>query len=198
MKTRAEKRGDRWILNGRKHYISGGHVADVIMVMAVTDPEKRARGGITSFLLERGTPGFKSRGSTRRLRPIDQACRADIRRLPAAGGCGARRCRQWFQSCDGLAQRWPHVRILLMRRRSGITNGALDRAGESAQDLGKLLANARRYSGCSRTLRWKSPPRARFAMTCCGASSAATKSRQPAACASSSARRWWGGSRIAP
>jgi acyl-CoA dehydrogenase len=59
MKTRAEKRGDHWILNGRKHYISGGHVADVIMVMAVTDPEKRARGGITSFLLERGTPGFE-------------------------------------------------------------------------------------------------------------------------------------------
>lgn len=58
MRTRAEKRGDGWVLNGRKHYISGGHVADVIMVMAVTDAEKRARGGITSFLVERGTPGF--------------------------------------------------------------------------------------------------------------------------------------------
>ena len=58
MRTRAEKSGDGWILNGRKHYISGGHVADVIMVMAVTDPEKRARGGITAFLLERGMPGF--------------------------------------------------------------------------------------------------------------------------------------------
>jgi acyl-CoA dehydrogenase len=58
MRTRAEKRGDGWVLNGRKHYISGGHVADVIMVMAVTDPEKRARGGITAFLVERGAPGF--------------------------------------------------------------------------------------------------------------------------------------------
>mgnify|MGYP001275629368 CR=1 FL=1 len=58
MRTRAEKRGDGWVLNGRKHYISGGHVADVIMVMAVTDPEKRARGGITAFLVERDTPGF--------------------------------------------------------------------------------------------------------------------------------------------
>ena len=54
----AEKRGNKWILNGRKHYISGGHVADVIMVMAVTDPEKRARGGITAFLVEKGMPGF--------------------------------------------------------------------------------------------------------------------------------------------
>ena len=58
MRTRAEPRGDGWVLNGRKHYISGGHVADVIMVMAVTDPEKRARGGITAFLVDRGTPGF--------------------------------------------------------------------------------------------------------------------------------------------
>jgi acyl-CoA dehydrogenase len=58
MRTRAEKRGDKWVLNGRKHYISGGHVADVIMVMAVTDPEKRARGGITAFLVDRDTPGF--------------------------------------------------------------------------------------------------------------------------------------------
>ena len=58
MRTRAEKRGDGWVLNGRKHYISGGHIADVIMVMAVTDVEKRARGGITAFLVERGRPGF--------------------------------------------------------------------------------------------------------------------------------------------
>ena len=58
MRTRAEKRGDGWVLNGRKHYISGGHIADVIMVMAVTDAEKRARGGITAFLVERGAPGF--------------------------------------------------------------------------------------------------------------------------------------------
>jgi acyl-CoA dehydrogenase len=58
MRTRAEKRGDKWIMNGRKHYSSGGHVADVIMVMAVTDPVKRARGGITAFLVDKNTPGF--------------------------------------------------------------------------------------------------------------------------------------------
>jgi acyl-CoA dehydrogenase len=58
MKTRAEKREGGWVLNGRKHYISGAHVADVVMIMAVTDPAKRARGGITAFLVEKGTPGF--------------------------------------------------------------------------------------------------------------------------------------------
>jgi acyl-CoA dehydrogenase len=58
MKTKAEKRDGGWLLNGRKHYISGAHVADVVLVMAVTDAAKRARGGITAFLVERGTPGF--------------------------------------------------------------------------------------------------------------------------------------------
>jgi acyl-CoA dehydrogenase len=58
MTTRAEKVNGGWVLNGRKHYISGGQVAHVIMVMAVTDPEKRSRGGISSFLVDSGTPGF--------------------------------------------------------------------------------------------------------------------------------------------
>lgn len=58
MKTRATRAEGGWLLNGRKHWISGANKADVVMVMAVTDPEKRARGGITAFLVEQGTPGF--------------------------------------------------------------------------------------------------------------------------------------------
>jgi acyl-CoA dehydrogenase len=56
--TRAEKVDGGWKINGRKHFISGGHVADVLMVMTVTDAQKRARGGITALLVEKGTPGF--------------------------------------------------------------------------------------------------------------------------------------------
>lgn len=59
VETRARKVAGGWVLNGRKHYISGGHNASVLMVIAVTDPEKRARGGITAFLVDRGTPGFE-------------------------------------------------------------------------------------------------------------------------------------------
>ncbi|MGG5808593.1 acyl-CoA dehydrogenase family protein [Falsiroseomonas sp. CW058] len=59
MRTRAERVEGGWRINGRKHWISGGHAADVVMVMAVTDPAKRARGGIAAFLVERGTPGFE-------------------------------------------------------------------------------------------------------------------------------------------
>ncbi|MDQ0270418.1 acyl-CoA dehydrogenase family protein [Cytobacillus purgationiresistens] len=55
--TRAEKYGDKWILNGTKHFITNAPVADVFTVFAVTDKEKGAKG-ITAFLIERGFPGF--------------------------------------------------------------------------------------------------------------------------------------------
>ena len=58
IRTRAVRGDGGWILNGRKQYISGAHRADVVLVIAVTDPAKRARGGITAFLVDRGTPGF--------------------------------------------------------------------------------------------------------------------------------------------
>lgn len=59
IKTRAVRAGDQWSISGRKHYISGAHTADLICVIAVTDPEKRARGGVTAFLVPRQTPGLE-------------------------------------------------------------------------------------------------------------------------------------------
>jgi acyl-CoA dehydrogenase len=56
--TRAVLRDGIWVLDGLKHYISGGEAADVVLVLAVTDPARRAKGGITAFLVDRGTPGF--------------------------------------------------------------------------------------------------------------------------------------------
>ena len=56
--TTARLDGDRWVLNGGKHFISDGDIADYVIVMALTDKEKRARGGITLFLVDKGTPGF--------------------------------------------------------------------------------------------------------------------------------------------
>lgn len=57
LKTRAEKRGDKYILNGSKHYITNAPIAGVFTVMAATDPSKGAKG-ITSFIVEKDTPGF--------------------------------------------------------------------------------------------------------------------------------------------
>lgn len=57
LKTTAVKKGDKYILNGSKHYITNATIADVFTVMAVTDPSKGAKG-ITSFIVEKDTPGF--------------------------------------------------------------------------------------------------------------------------------------------
>ncbi len=58
VQTTAELDGDHWILNGRKHFITNGDIADVATVFALTDRNKRARGGITAFIVEKTFPGF--------------------------------------------------------------------------------------------------------------------------------------------
>jgi acyl-CoA dehydrogenase len=58
MTTAAVKAGGEWILNGRKIWISRAADADFTIVMAVTDKAKGARGGISAFLVDKGTPGF--------------------------------------------------------------------------------------------------------------------------------------------
>ncbi|MCR9176634.1 MAG: acyl-CoA dehydrogenase family protein, partial [Alphaproteobacteria bacterium] len=57
MRTQAVKKGDRYILNGGKMWITNGPTADVIVVYAKTDPEKKQHG-ITAFLVEKGMKGF--------------------------------------------------------------------------------------------------------------------------------------------
>lgn len=57
IKTSAVRKGDRYILNGMKHFITNGPIADVVNVMAVTDRSKGTRG-ISSFIVEKGSPGF--------------------------------------------------------------------------------------------------------------------------------------------
>jgi acyl-CoA dehydrogenase len=69
MSARAVKSGSDWVLNGRKIWISRAEHADFTIVMALTDREKRARGGITAFLVDKGTPGFNV-----------------LRRIPMIGG----------------------------------------------------------------------------------------------------------------
>ncbi|MFN3859375.1 MAG: acyl-CoA dehydrogenase family protein [Caulobacter sp.] len=69
MLTRAEREGEDWVLNGRKIWITRGEEADFTIVMAVSDREKGARGGMSAFLVDRDTPGFNV-----------------LRRIPMLGG----------------------------------------------------------------------------------------------------------------
>ncbi len=58
LKTRAERRGDGWVLNGVKQFITSGRSADVALVFAVTDPSSPKRG-ISCFIVPTGTPGYR-------------------------------------------------------------------------------------------------------------------------------------------
>ncbi|WP_375267902.1 acyl-CoA dehydrogenase family protein [Phenylobacterium sp.] len=69
MTTRAARDGDDWIINGRKIWITRAADADFTILMAVTDTQKKARGGISAFLVDRDAPGFNV-----------------LRRIPMIGG----------------------------------------------------------------------------------------------------------------
>ena len=59
MKTRAEKKGDRYILNGNKMWITNGPIAETLIVYAKTDPNAGPRG-MTAFIVEKGFKGFST------------------------------------------------------------------------------------------------------------------------------------------
>ncbi|HKZ47641.1 MAG TPA: acyl-CoA dehydrogenase family protein [Thermoplasmata archaeon] len=59
IKMGAAKKGGEWALNGTKIWITNGAEADVTIVLAVNDPVLGARGGVTAFLVDKGTPGFR-------------------------------------------------------------------------------------------------------------------------------------------
>ena len=82
MKTRAEKKGDHYILNGNKMWITNGPVADTLVVYAKTDPRAGPRG-ITAFLIERGFKGFST-----------------AQKLDKLGMRGSDTCELVFQDCE--------------------------------------------------------------------------------------------------
>jgi alkylation response protein AidB-like acyl-CoA dehydrogenase len=69
IRTRAERVDGGWIINGRKHFITGGEEASFALVFAVTDPEKRAKGGITAFFVDADDPGYSVTRVQRTMSP---------------------------------------------------------------------------------------------------------------------------------
>ncbi len=86
MKLRAEARGDRYVLNGNKMWITNGPDADVLVVYAKTDPSGGARG-ITAFVVEKGMPGFST-----------------AQKLDKLGMRGSNTCELVFQDCGVPAE----------------------------------------------------------------------------------------------
>ena len=82
MRTRAERRGGRFVLNGSKMWITNGPNADTLVVYARTDPEPGPRG-ITAFLIERGFKGFST-----------------AQKLDKLGMRGSNTCELVFEDCE--------------------------------------------------------------------------------------------------
>lgn len=65
-RTTAVRNGDEWVLNGSKTFTTNGSQADIAICMASTDPELRT-DGISAFIVERGTPGFRTGRKEKKL-----------------------------------------------------------------------------------------------------------------------------------
>jgi isovaleryl-CoA dehydrogenase len=82
MRTRADRKGDRYVLNGNKMWITNGPDADVLVIYAKTDPDAGARG-ITAFLVEKGFKGFST-----------------AQKLDKLGMRGSNTCELVFDDCE--------------------------------------------------------------------------------------------------
>lgn len=82
MRTRAEKKGDRYLLTGSKMWITNGPVAETLVVYAKTDPQAGPRG-ITAFLVEKGMKGFST-----------------AQKLDKLGMRGSDTCELVFEECE--------------------------------------------------------------------------------------------------
>jgi len=131
MRCRAEKRGDTYVLNGSKIWITQGGVADVITVFAVTDPDK-GPNGISAFVVEKHFPGFKVgklekkmgiRGSPT-VELIFEDCIVPAENLLGPEGTGFKTAMKVLdKSRPGIAA-----------QAVGIAQGALDYATQYAQE----------------------------------------------------------------
>ncbi len=136
MITRAVRDGDEWVINGRKIWISRAQDADFTILMAVTDKAKGARGGMSAFLVDRGTPGFNV---LRRIAMIGghvtyeialEDCRVPAGKLLGTEGQGfapmqirlSTRRVQMACWCIGIAQR--AVDMICEHARQRVTFGA--------------------------------------------------------------------------
>ena len=131
MKTRAVRKGDGWILNGSKKWISHAGFSEFYTVLASTDPEKGSKG-ITAFVVEKSDPGVSFgahekkmgfKGSPTREVYFDNVELSDDRRISEIG------------AGFGLAMKTlDHTRITIAAQALGIAQGAFEVATKYAQE----------------------------------------------------------------
>ncbi|MCU4748674.1 MULTISPECIES: acyl-CoA dehydrogenase family protein [unclassified Streptomyces] len=126
MRTRAVRDGDAYVLNGVKRWITNAGVSEYYTVMAVTDADKRTRGGISAFVVEKGDEGVSFGAPEKKLGIKGSPTREvylDNVRIPADRLIG--------EEGTGFAtamRTLDHTRITIAAQALGIAQGALDYA----------------------------------------------------------------------
>jgi len=142
MRTSAVRQGDGWLLNGSKTFITNATYADCAVVLALTDREKATHGGVSAFLVEKGTPGFRPGKKENKLglRASDTAelilgdCFVPAENLIGAEGSGF---KDAMRVLDG-------GRISIAALSLGIARGALDAAlkySRQRRQFGKSISD---------------------------------------------------------
>jgi hypothetical protein len=140
-RTMAVRKGDCWVLNGSKTFITNGGHADCAVVLAVTDREKGTRGGISAFVVEKGTRGFRPGRKENKLglrasdtsELIFEDCEIPAENLIGKEGDGF---KDAMRVLDG-------GRISIAALSLGMARGALDAAMKYAQErrqFGKAIS----------------------------------------------------------
>jgi alkylation response protein AidB-like acyl-CoA dehydrogenase len=142
MKTRAVRDGDEWVLDGVKRWITNAGESEFYTVMAVTDPEKKTRGGVSAFVVEKSDAGVSFgapekklgiKGSPTREVYLDQV------RIPASRMIG--------EEGSGFVtamKTLDHTRVTIAAQAVGVAQGALDYALDYAkerQQFGRSIAD---------------------------------------------------------
>ena len=140
-RTTAVRKGDCWVLNGSKTFITNGGYADCAVVLAVTDKEKGTRGGISGFVVEKGTHGFRPGRKENKLglrasdtsELIFEDCEIPAENMVGKEGDGF---KDAMRVLDG-------GRISIAALSLGMARGALDAAKKYAQErrqFGKAIS----------------------------------------------------------
>lgn len=142
MKTRAVRDGDEWVLDGVKRWITNAGESEFYTVMAVTDPEKKTRGGISAFVVERSDAGVSFGAPEKKLGIKGSPTREvylDKVRIPASRMIG-----EEGTGFTTAMKTLDHTRVTIAAQAVGVAQGALDYALDYAkerQQFGKSIAD---------------------------------------------------------
>ena len=146
--TRAEKRGDKWYLNGSKIWTSGGHASDMGLCLARTDPTVRKHAGLTMFLVDMRQPGMT------------------VNQIRLVWG-GADFCQEFLDDVEvpdedvlgEVNDGWTVARTQLSAERAGMARGW--HIGLRRAEVSEQIELSSRYGRLARALGVDSDPRAR-------------------------------------